>query len=98
MSESSPKNQKKEWGERICKQRESGLCIEEWCRQNKLSSHIFHYWKKRLFPKKESNKASFTELLDVKGCIIDIQYRDAKLRVESPTLKQCLQILTEIKC
>ena len=51
MSESSTKTQKKEWEGRICKQRESGLCIEEWCRQNKLSSHQFHYWKKRLFPK-----------------------------------------------
>lgn len=98
MSESSTKTQKKEWEGRICKQRESGLCIEEWCRQNKLSSHQFHYWKKRLFPKKESHRANFTELLDVTGCIIDIQYRDAKMRVESSTLKQCLQILTEVKC
>ena len=98
MSESSTKNQKKEWKEKICNQRKSGLCIEEWCRQNKLSSHQFHYWEKRLFPKKELHRAGFTELLDVKGCIIDIQYRDAKMRVESPTLQQCLQILTGIKC
>lgn len=37
-----------EWGQRVKRQRESGLSIAEFCRQEKVSSHKFHVWKRKL--------------------------------------------------
>jgi len=39
-----------EWEARIHQQRESGLSIDRWCRQNQLTSCSFHYWKNRFQP------------------------------------------------
>jgi hypothetical protein len=37
-----------EWRARVERQRESGLSIAEFCRQEKVSSHKFHVWKRKL--------------------------------------------------
>ena len=39
-----------EWNRLIEEQRQSGLSIEKWCRQQNLIPHTFHYWKDKLFP------------------------------------------------
>jgi len=50
-----------EWKNLIEQQRQSGLPIEKWCRQNQVRSSTFYYWKDKFFPK-QLQKASFTEL------------------------------------
>jgi hypothetical protein len=37
-----------EWRQRVQRQRESGLSIVEFCRNEHVSSHRFHVWKRRL--------------------------------------------------
>lgn len=89
---------KQEWKDKIHEQEKSGLSIEGWCRENQIPSYVFHYWKKRLFPKTNLTPASFTELVNPKGCTIDIECQDVRIHLESSTLKQCLKILKELKC
>ena len=62
MSKLSPAK-RLEWKKRICCQRESGLSIERWCRENKIAPHLFYYWKARLFP--VIQKAAFIEVQDI---------------------------------
>ena len=33
------------WRERLRQQAASGLTVAEWCRRNKVSDSLFHYWK-----------------------------------------------------
>jgi hypothetical protein len=37
-----------QWGQRVKRQRESGLSIAEFCRREKISPHSFHVWKRKL--------------------------------------------------
>jgi hypothetical protein len=37
-----------EWRRRVKRQQESGLSIAEFCRREKVSSHKFHVWKRKL--------------------------------------------------
>ena len=37
-----------QWGQRVRRQRESGLSIVEFCRGEQVSPHRFHVWKRRL--------------------------------------------------
>lgn len=61
MTSPSSENRQTEWIKLIEQQRQSGLSIEKWCRQNQVRPHTFHYWKRRLFFK-PLQKTSFTEL------------------------------------
>ena len=91
-----------EWETRLRQQKESGLSIERWCRENQITSTAFHYWKDRLFPKPSITQSSFTELTEAKDAAITIEYRGFRIHVErtfdSIALKRCLSLLREVKC
>jgi len=91
-----------EWEDKLRKQRESGLSIERWCHENQIPKHTFYYWRDKLHPKTPLNHSCFTELKDVKGAGITLEYRDICIRLdqhfEPSILKRCLAVLMEIKC
>lgn len=37
-----------EWTARFQEQSKSGLTVKDWCAQNQLSIHSYHYWKRQL--------------------------------------------------
>ena len=90
-----------EWGEKFCKQRESGLSIDRWCHENQVPPHAFYYWKERLFPKSLAD-LSFSELANVKTTGITIEYRNLRIHLDKHfdpgVLKQCLSVLMGIRC
>lgn len=91
---------KLEWEATIRQQRESGLSIDKWCRQNQISSCSFHYWKDRLFPKKQLTRSCFTELPVDQGTGISIEYQGMRILVEKSfdpiTLRSCLAALRDV--
>ena len=92
--------QKHEWEEKIQEQKTSGFSIAKWCRDNQVVEHAFYYWKKRLLHQQKMSRDNFSELTltDPKGCTIDIECESVLIHLKSPTLKQCLKILKELKC
>lgn len=100
MPKSSSSEKKLEWEEKIRKQRESGLSIERWCRQNQIATHAFHYWKERIFPKPLPSRSSFDELSTTKETGITIEHRNLRIRLDkhfdASVLKQCLSVLMGI--
>ncbi|MCC5831969.1 MAG: hypothetical protein JJU12_02880 [Chlamydiales bacterium] len=97
MGKPFSQEQREAWVGRIQSQQASGLSIQRWCEENSIASHLFHYWRRRLFPN-TIDRSSFTELTDQKGCTIDIECQGARMRIESPTLKRAFQVLRELKC
>jgi hypothetical protein len=102
MPKFSSAEKKAEWEARICQQRESGLSIEKWCRQNQLAPHTFHYWKDLLFPKSQLTRSSFVELPIAHGTGISIEYRGIRIFIaksfDPVTLRSCLAALQGIQC
>jgi hypothetical protein len=47
MVEKIGRDRRKEamWRERLRRRAASGLTVAEWCRRNKVSDSLFHYWK-----------------------------------------------------
>ena|ERR1700728_1464011 len=90
-----------EWKNLIEKQGQSGLSVEKWCLQNQLSPHVFHYWKKKLFPKR-LQKSSFTELNMRRPDEISLQVRGLYIRMGSdcdPRLrKQLFDLFAGLPC
>ena len=86
-----------EWEARIHQQRESGLSIDRWCRQNQLTSCSFHYWKNRFQPKRELTRSCFAELPIDQGTGIAMEYQGIRILIDksfdSTTLRNCLSIL-----
>lgn len=101
MSKSLSAEKRQEWSENIQKQRQSGLSIEVWCRQNNLAPHNFYYWRDKLFPK-TLNRCSFSELKNEKASGIIIEYKNIRIHVEHPfnasLLKDCLEAIRELPC
>ena len=94
---------KLEWQEKIRQQRESGLTIDKWCRQNHLPPHLFYYWKNRLFPRNQLTRSCFTELSsDNQGTGISIEYQGVRIHLDKDfdpsTLKSCLSALRGVSC
>lgn len=91
-----------EWEEKIRQQRESGLSIEPWCRQNQITPHTFYYWKNRLFPKTPLTRDCFAELPAAQGTGITLEYRGVRIHVDRcfdpAALKSCLSALKGIVC
>jgi hypothetical protein len=83
-------------------QKESGLSIERWCRENHISPHTFYYWRDSLFPKPLPSHLNFAELSNAKETGIVIECGNLRIRLDrhfDPSiLKQCLVLLMEIKC
>lgn len=61
MSKPISEDKQLDWETKIREQQESGLSINEWCRNNQITKGSFHYWKEKLSPK-ALQKTSFTEL------------------------------------
>jgi hypothetical protein len=100
MSKLSPA-QRLEWKKQILRQQESGMSIEQWCRENKIVPHLFYYWKDR-FLQTGIQKESFIEVKDKNNSGIIIEYFGFHLLVDKHfdplILKKCLSLLREIKC
>ena len=102
MPRPSSLEKKKKWEETISRQRQSGLSIQRWCRENHISLQTFYYWRDKLFPKAALSRSSFTELTDSKSTGITIECRGVRIHLDRQfdpsTLKKCLQVLQEIAC
>jgi len=100
MSKPISLEKRNEWEEKFRQQRESGLSIDRWCRENQIPPHAFYYWKERLFPKSLASHLSFTELSNAKTTGITIEYRNLRIcldkRFDLIVLKQCLAVLMGI--
>jgi hypothetical protein len=109
MPKSFSEHKKQQWKENILKQRESGLSVAVWCRENNFNNHCFKYWQKKLFPKILDSSA-FTEIKDKKnsenfirkGVGITIEYQGIHIHLDkyfdSSVLRQCLEVLRGIAC
>ena len=92
---------KQQWREHIFKQRQSGLSMASWCRQNNIVVHTFCYWRDKLFSKATLERSDFTEISDQKACNsqkgITLEYRGFSMHLnpnfDSSTLKKCLEVL-----
>ena len=109
MAKSFSVEKKQLWKENILKQRESGLSVAAWCRENNFNTHTFGYWQGKLFPKK-LDSSSFTEIKDkndpknfvIKGSGIIIECQGIHIRLDkqfdSSVLRQCLEVLRGAAC
>ncbi len=50
MSQPFSEEQKQQWRKKIISQKNSGISIAAWRRQNEIADHLFYYWKRKLFP------------------------------------------------
>ena len=96
-------DQRQRWKEIIHKQKDSGLSIERYCRENNLAAHNFFYWKGKLFPKSHTlTRSTFMELVEEKTTGIIIEYKNIRIHLgqhfNPSTLKKCIEVLKEIKC
>jgi|GEM_PF-1364684 hypothetical protein len=102
MSKPTSVDKKIKWEEKIRRQRESGLSIERWCRQNQITSCSFHYWKNRLQSKSELTRSCFTELPTDQGTGITMEYHGIRILIDKSfdpaTLRNCLAALRDIQC
>jgi len=93
---------KTEWETKLRQQRESGLSIERWCRQNQIASCSFHYWKSRLQFKSELTRACFTELPVDQSTGITMEYQGIRILIDKSfdpvALRSCLAALRGIRC
>lgn len=94
-------DKKQDWETKICQQQESGLSINEWCRQNQVTKASFHYWREKLIPKK-LQKSSFTELSIKNPDAISLQGRGIYIRMgndcSANLRKQLLALFAEGIC
>lgn len=109
MSQSSSEEKKEQWKELVLKQRDSGLSIQRWCRQNQVVVHNFYYWRDKLFPK-TLTRSSFVEIDPTnegnssfaKQTKITIEFREIRIHLEHQfdfsILEQCLKALKEMRC
>ncbi len=110
MSQPFSEEQKQQWREKIISQKNSGISIAAWCRQNEIADHLFYYWKRKLFPEPAITLSSFTEVpfekegqcLETKNSGIKIEYGEIHIHLDkcfdSPTLKRCLSVLKGAAC
>lgn len=110
MPQPFSEEKKQQWKEKINAQKNSGLSIAEWCRQNKIADHVFYYWKKKFFPVPSVTISSFTEVpfekenhcSEAEDSGIKIEYQKIHIHLDkhfdSPTLKRCLLVLKEAAC
>ena len=50
------------WAQRISECRNSGMRVQDWCRENGLSYHTYYKWQQRLFHKCIKTNAQFYEI------------------------------------
>lgn len=71
-----------EWSERIKNQKLSQKSIAEWCKEQGVSCHAFHYWRRRMNENSPKNLHGMqfvkTPALDT---LIEISIRGAKISI-----------------
>lgn len=98
-----------QWKERVLDQRQSGLSIAVWCRQNNFTPHTFYYWRDRLFPKPPIHRTDFKEISELQNTNpqdyksgICLRYQEFCVYLDQGfdvgALKQCLKALKESLC
>lgn len=98
-----------QWKERVSNQRDSGLSIAAWCRQNNIATQTFYYWRDKFYPKPSLKRADFKEALSQQN--IDTQTRKSGVSLQylgfcinleqnfdKAVLKGCLELLKELPC
>jgi hypothetical protein len=109
MPQKAPEEVRQKWKETILTQRESGLSIMPWCRQNNISVHTFRYWQDKFFPQSPINRSAFKEISDSQknGAALSksgiyLEYQGVSIHIDRQfdplTLKQCLKVLKEMPC
>jgi hypothetical protein len=90
-----------EWKNRIEEQRQSKLSIKQWCLKHQISTHVFSYWRDKLFPT-ELKTSSFIQLSAKRTHAISLQTQGLHVRIDSqcdPVLRrQLLALLMEAPC
>lgn len=100
MPKSFSEDLKQKWKESIQQQRNSGLSISAWCRQNKILPHNFHYWQRKLFSKPPLKRLDFSEVIpspEPSNSGVILEYRDFHIHLspsfDATTLSHCLEVL-----
>ncbi len=92
---------RQEWKNRTEEQRQSKLSIKEWCLKHQISTHVFSYWRDKLFPT-QLKTSSFTQLPVKRNHAISLQAQGLHVRLDSqcdPVLRrQLLALLMEVPC
>ena len=89
--------QRQQWKDKIQAQKQNGLSIEKWCRENQIIESRFYDWKKKLFPDETTpHFSNFIELKDPKKWKLSLDYQDMHLQLESTNLKKMLRLLDKI--
>lgn len=88
------------WRDKIQEQRQSGLSISAWCRENNIVIHTFNYWRDKLFPREAFNRTSFLEIPKRDRKAIKIEYQNFQIVIDQDAdfivLKECLKTLREV--
>lgn len=109
MSKRFSKAIRDEWKERVVNQKQSGLSIASWCRQNNITPYTFYYWRDQFFSDTTMNRADFKELSEQPNLNplsqksgLSLQYQAFCIHLDQQfdvaTLKQCLKALKEFSC
>lgn len=92
---------RQKWKSLIEEQRQSHLPIKQWCQHRQFSSHVFRYWRNKLFPKQLS-RSSFSEIHTKQTKTISLQTQGLHVRIDEqcdPLLRrQLLSLLMEVPC
>lgn len=101
MPQSQSEERRQAWEEKIRNQRDSGLSITRWCRENQIATQTFYAWRAKLYPKPALGRHHFTELTDTKSMGIIVEYKDTRIHLnkdfDSAIFKQCLTLLREMQ-
>ena len=92
-----------EWEGNFRKQRESGLPVDRWCRENQITVHGFYYWQRRLkLQPVLLNRENFAELKEEPKRSLVLECRGVLIHLEghfeASVLQRCLTALKEMPC
>ena len=73
---------RQEWKNRIEEQLQSKLSIKQWCLKHQISTHVFSYWRDKLFPT-QLKTSSFTQLSTKRTHAISLQAQGLHVRLDS---------------
>ncbi len=96
-------NKSRDWEQKIHKQKQSGLSVSRWCRENQVPYNAFIYWKRRFVRVVPLERKSFVELAENSSKSgIQLECDGIKVIVEKgfdfSTLAKCLQALKSSRC
>ena len=101
MAKTFSQEEKQRWIDMIEIQKQSGLSIAQWCRENKIIAHCFYYWKDKLFPQ-TLTRSDFVELTDKNESGISVVFNHLRIHLEKGfdplTLKTCLDVIRKYPC